>query len=194
MKKVAVLTVALMLIFLISSESIFAKQPVVGVSTGAMMPLGENIKDKFGMGIPFTVTAKVPELVMFGNMSLAAGLELGYYMASGENGGDDLSGIPLLVGGTLDLSPFLPVEGLMLGIEVNLGLNMQTVGDNSYTNIGLLPGICIGYNVMEGLNVVAKVRGAEFLSSEDDADFGGTQEWLDIRVGVEYALPVELPF
>jgi len=46
---------------------------------------------------------------------------------------------------------------------------------------------------MEGLNVIAKLRGAEILSG-DDSVFGGTQEWIDFRVGVEYALPVELPF
>lgn len=165
---------------------------IAGVNFGGMLPFGQNVKDKFGLGVPFSVVVKVPGLFAFGNFSIGAGIEAGFYTASGKNGGDGLTGIPFMLTGTLDLSSFVP-EGMTLAAEVNLGMHMQKVGDDSYTNIALLPGVCFGYEVMEGLNVIAKLRGVEILSGGDSV-FGGTQEWIDFRIGVEYALPVELPF
>ena len=165
---------------------------VVGASFGGMIPIGQNIKDVFNMGIPFTLQAKVPELVELSGMSVGAGLELGYYMASAETS-DDLSGIPILIFGDLNLSNLIPVsENMSLGIELAVGLHLQTRGDDSFTYLGVTPGIVFGYEVMEGLNVVAKLRPSEILSS--DEDFGGTQEWIGLRIGVNYTLPILLPF
>ena len=164
---------------------------VVGASFGGMIPLGQNIKDRFNMGIPFTIHAKVSGLVEISGMSLGAGLELGYYMASAETG-DDLSGIPILAFGDLDLSNLLPLPPEMgLGVELGLGLHLQSAGD-SFTSLGLTPGVVFRYEVMEGLEVLAKLRASEILSS--DEDFDGSQEWLGVRIGVNYTLPNLLPF
>jgi len=164
---------------------------VVGASFGGMIPIGQNIKDRFNMGIPFTIHAKVSGLVEISGMSLGAGLELGYYMASAETG-DDLSGIPILAFGDLDLSNLLPLPPEMgLGVELGLGLHLQSAGD-SFTYLGLTPGVVFRYEVMEGIEVLAKLRASEILSS--DEDFGGTQEWIDLRIGVNYTLSNLLPF
>ena len=206
MKIKAMLTAGLMLIFAMfiayqpvhaagltaAKEEVEGHALVAGVNFGGMVPFGENIKDNFELGVPFSVVLKAPGLFAFGNFSIGAGIEAGFYTASGKNGGDKLTGIPFMLSGAIDLSTFVP-EGMMLAAEVNLGLHSQKVGDDSYTNVALVPGVCFGYKIMEGLNVIAKLRGAEILSG-DDSVFGGTQEWVDFRVGVEYALPVELPF
>lgn len=164
---------------------------VIGASFGGMIPFGQNIKDRFNMGIPFTIHAKVSGLIEISGMSLGAGLELGYYMASAETG-DDLSGIPILAFGDLDLSNLLPLPPEMgLGVELSLGLHLQSVGD-SFTSLGLTPGVVFRYEVMEGLEVLAKLRASEILSSNED--FSGTQEWIDLRIGVNYTLSNLLPF
>jgi hypothetical protein len=164
---------------------------VIGATVGGMVPLGENIKDRFNIGIPFTAHAKVPYLAEISGMSVGAGLEIGYYMASAEYG-EDLSGIPISIFGDLDLSNLIGLPPVMnLGFELGLGLHLQDLGD-SYTYFGLTPGIVFGYEVMEGLDIVAKLRFSEIVSSDDP--FGGTQEWLDFRVGVSYTLPDLLPF
>ncbi len=167
---------------------------IVGATFGGMIPIGQNVKDRFNMGIPFTLHAKVPGLVEISGMSVGAGLELGYYMASASaETGDDLSGIPILALFDLDLSNLLPLPPEMgLGVELGLGMHLQSVGDDSYTYLGLTPGVVFSYEVMEGLEVLAKLRASEILSS--DEDFSGSQEWLGVRIGVNYTLPNLLPF
>jgi len=127
-----------------AKEEVEGHALVAGVNFGGMMPFGENIKNKFELGVPFSVVLKAPGLFAFGNFPIGAGIEAGFYTASGKNGGDKLTGIPFMLSGAIDLSTFVP-EGMMLAAEVNLGLHSQKVGDDSYTNVALVPGVCLGY-------------------------------------------------
>lgn len=189
---VLIMAFALTLPNFVQAQMAMTHDLIIGATVGGIVPLGENIKDRFEVGIPFAVHAKVPYLAEISGMGVGAGLEIGYYMAEAEYG-DDLSGIPIMIFGDLDLSNLISMPPEMeLGIELGLGLHMQDLGD-SYTCFGFNPGVFFGYEVMEGLDIVAKLRFSEILSSEDDP-IGGTQEWLDFRVGVSYTLPDLLPF
>ncbi len=192
--KVISISLALCLVFLMVPQKANAQHDlVVGGNLGAMIPVGGNIKDNWGMGLPFSAHAKVPGLMEFSGMRLDAGLEFGFYMASADLAADDLSGIPIFAFADLDMSNMLPLPAEMsLAAELGVGLHMQSRGDESFTYLGLTPAAVVGYNVMEGLDVIVKLKPMEILSS--DEDFGGTQEWFGFTVGVNYTLPGVLPF
>jgi len=166
---------------------------VIGASAGGIVPFGQNIKDNYDIGIPLGIHVMVNNLAEFGGVTLNAGLETGYYMAGSSSEGDDLSGIPiyaLLDFSLSNLLDFLPPE-MSLCAEVAAGLHMQTAGE-SYNAFGLTPGLVCGYNIMEGLDLFLKIRGMEIFTGFEGGD--GTQEWIDLRAGINYTLPVLLPF
>ena len=164
----------------------------IGVTGGGMVPGGGNIKDRFDVGIPVAIYAKLPHLAKIGNMDIGLGLEIGYYEASAKYG-DELCAVPVSLFGDLDLSNLIGLPPVMnLGFELGLGLHMQCLGDSPYNSyLGISPGIVFGYEVIEGLNIFAKARLSEVISDVNPFEtnqqpFGGTQEWLDFRIGLSY--------
>ncbi|MDD3806939.1 MAG: hypothetical protein PHE86_02720 [Candidatus Marinimicrobia bacterium] len=165
---------------------------VLGLNSGLTIPLGQNIKDLFDLGIPVSLTVEVPELAPIQDMSLYAGLNLGYFMASGsEDNIEDMSGIVVTPYCGLDMSNFVP-ENMKLAVELGLGGYFLDRYE-SYSAFGINGFLVYGYDVSDFFSVTLKVGANEILAGPaKDAD--GTMEWVDVRLGVEYAIPKILPF
>jgi hypothetical protein len=166
---------------------------ILGLNGGVMIPVGQNIKDVFGTGIPVSLNAQVPKLANIQDLCVYAGLNLGYFTAAADVG-DDMSGIIVAPYGGLDMSKFMPAN-MKLAVELGVGGYFLTRTD-SYAGVGINGAVVAGYDlndVVENLGVIVKLGGHEILTGPSkDAD--GTMEWLDVRLGVEYSLPKVLPF
>ncbi len=166
---------------------------VLGLNGGAMIPVGQNVTNLFTMGVPVSFTAQVPKLVDIDGLCVYAGLNLNYFMISGDNT-DDLTGFAVSPYGGLDMSKFMPTN-MKLAVELGVGGYFLNRVD-SYAGAGINGAVVAGYDLkdmVDNLCVVLKLGGHEILTgTSKDAD--GTMEWLDVRLGVEYRLPKVLPF
>ena len=158
------------------------KKLVIGVSSGGMIPFGQNIKNNYEIGIPYGIHTMITGLANFGWVTLDAGLETGYYTAENSTGSKDLTGIPVYALLDFNLSNLL---GFYLCTEVAAGFHMQTAG-KSYRAFGVNPGLVCGFNVIKGLDFILKIRGTEIFTGFEGRD--GTQDWIDLRAGINYTL------
>jgi hypothetical protein len=166
---------------------------VLGLNGGLMIPVGQNVSGLFTMGVPVSLTAQVPKLVDIDGLCIYAGLNLNYFMISGDNT-DDLTGFAVSPYGGLDMSKFMP-PNMKLAVELGVGGYFLNRVD-SYAGAGINGAVVVGYDMkdmVDNLGIVLKLGGHEILTGTSK-DAEGTMEWLDVRVGVEYKLPKVLPF
>jgi|GEM_PF-1840602 len=166
---------------------------VLGLGGGAFVPLGQNVSNLFGVGPALGLTVEVPKLVDLDGLCISAGLNLGYLMA-GADVGDDISAVLVGAFGGLDLSKFMP-DKMKLGVELGVAGYFLSRTD-SYAGAGINGAVVYGYDLgdlVENLGVVVKLGGHEILTGVGK-DAGGTMEWIDVRLGVQYKLPKVLPF
>ena len=170
---------------------------IMGISTGGMIPFGGNLKDYYDMGLPLSIQIKKPEVAKLGKFSLNLGIETGYYWVKDPTGvKKDLRGAPFYFVGDVDFSSILPGK-LCLNAELATGLHMQiSDGLFSGTYFGYSPRVSLGYMLGKNTKLFAKVGGTQVFSNKDlggSAANGGSQEWIDFRLGVDYIFHRTLP-
>ena len=170
---------------------------IMGISTGGMIPFGGNLKDYYDMGLPLSIQIKKPEVAKLGKFSLNLGIETGYYWVKDPTGvKKDLRGAPFYFVGDVDFSSILPGK-LCLNAELATGLHMQiSDGLFSGTYFGYSPRVSLGYMLGKNTKFFAKVGGTQIFSNKDlggSAANGGSQEWIDFRLGIDYIFHRTLP-
>jgi len=170
---------------------------IFSLASGGLIPAGGNLRNNYNMGLPISFQFKIPSVTQLGEFPVNMGVESGYFWVKDPtNVKKDLRGAPLYLIGEVDMSALMPGD-LVLSPELGVGLHMQiSDGPFSGSYLAWSPRVMLGYKTNRDFMLFAKLGATQVLSNYDlggSASEGGTQEWVDFRLGFEYILHRKMP-